>query len=52
MRAAHRTEMGELCAFLRQGFIMELSCLVRIETEVELIFPAKLKACFGKGIVA
>ena len=52
MGAAHGAEMGEFGAFLRQGFVMELLCLVGIEAEIELIIPAELKTGFGKRIIA
>ena len=44
MGAAHGAEMRELRPFLRQGFIMKLLRLIRIEAEIELILPAKLEA--------
>src|SRR5690348_4169789 len=43
MRAAHRAKMGQLCALGRQRFVVKLLCLFRVEAEVELILPAKLK---------
>src|SRR5688572_17382356 len=44
VRAAHRAEMRELRAFLRQRLVVEGFRLVGIEPEVELIFPAELEA--------
>ena len=52
MGAAHGAEMREFRAFLRQGFIMELLGLIRIEAEIELIIPTKLEPGLGKRIVA
>src|SRR6267378_2463786 len=37
MRAAHRAEMRELRAFLRQCLVVEFARLVGIETKVELV---------------
>jgi len=42
---AHRTEMCHLVAFFRQGLIVKLPGSVRIQTKVELIFPAKFESC-------
>ena len=47
MRAAHRTKVRELGAFLRQGFIVELLGFIRVEAEIELIVPAEFEAGFG-----
>src|ERR1041384_3304285 len=44
MRAAHRTEVRQLRAFLRQRFVVILARDLWIERKVELVFPAKLKA--------
>jgi len=44
--------MGKLGAVLRQGFVVELARLVRIEAEVELVFPAELEARLGQRVVA
>ena len=43
MRAAHRAEMGEFGAFGRKRFVMIFAGDFRIESEIELVFPAKLK---------
>src|SRR5512135_1629621 len=50
--AAHRAEVGELGAVLRQGLVVELAGLVGIESEVELVFPAELEARLGQRVVA
>jgi hypothetical protein len=42
--AAHGAEVGGLGAFLREGFVVELTGGFRIEAEVELVFPAKSTA--------
>src|SRR5207244_4316143 len=47
MRAAHRTEVGELGAFLGQGFVVVFARDFGIEGEIELIFPAEFKTSFG-----
>src|SRR5215813_1897205 len=44
MRAAHRTKVRELRAFLRQGLVVILLSKIRVEREVELVFPSKLEA--------
>ena len=36
----------------RKGFIVIFARRVGVEREVELVFPAKLKACLGQCIVA
>ena len=51
MRPAHRAEMRELGAFLRQGLVVELARLVRIEPQVELVLPAKLETRLGQCVV-
>src|SRR5574343_453682 len=52
VRAAHRAEVGDLGRLLGQGLVVEFARLVRVETEVELVFPAKLVARLGHGVVA
>ena len=47
-----RAEMRQLGAFLRQGFVMELARGVRVEAQVELVFPAELEAGLAERIVA
>ena len=37
--------------FLGQGFIMELTSCVWVESEVELIFPAEFKPCLRQRII-
>src|SRR6267378_5585285 len=46
MWTAHGAEMCGLRSFLRQGLVVELTRGLRIEREVELIFPAKFEARF------
>ena len=43
--------MGRLVGLLGQGFIVKFTGLVRVQGQVELIFPAKLKARLGQGVV-
>ena len=43
-RAAHRAEMRDLAGFPGQGFVVEFARLVRVEAEVELVFPAEFEA--------
>src|SRR5947208_1809295 len=50
--AAHRAEVGDLVGFLRQGFVVEAFCGVRIEAEVELVGPAEVEAGAAERIVA
>src|SRR5439155_25147279 len=52
VRTAHGTEMRGLGAFLRQGLVVEVTRGLRIEREIELIFPPKFEARFGDRIVA
>src|SRR5215212_2529621 len=51
VRAAHRAEVRELCALLRQGFVVIFTRDFRVEREVELVFPAKLEARFRESVV-
>src|SRR5574343_94481 len=51
MRPAHRAEVGDLGRFLGQRFVVEFTRLVRVETEVELVVPAELKARLGQRVV-
>ena len=44
MRAAHGTEVRELGAFLRQGFVVKFLRLFGVEAEVELVGPAEFEA--------
>jgi hypothetical protein len=44
VRAAHGTEVRGLCAFLREGFVVEFARGHGVEAEVELIFPPEFKA--------
>src|ERR1044072_4745928 len=52
MRPAHRAEMRELRSFLRQGLVVELLCLVRVEAEIELVLPAEFETRFRKCVVS
>ena len=52
MRPAHRAEMRELGALLRQRLVVEFLRLVRIEAEIELVVPAKLEARLRQRVVA
>ena len=44
--------MRGLCAFLRQGFVVELARSDGVEAEVELIFPAEFQARLAQCVVA
>ena len=44
--------MSRFCAGMRQGDIMIFTCPLRVEREVELVFPAELKTGLGQGIIA
>ena len=44
--------MGQLGVVGGQGGVVELAGPLRIEPQVELVFPAKLETSLGKGIVA
>src|SRR5947208_12411721 len=52
VRTAHTAEMRSLCAFGRQGLVVEFACSFGIEREVELVFPAKLEARFANRVIA
>jgi len=47
MRAAHGAEMRDFGGILGQCFVVEITRLVRVEAEVELVFPAEFEARFG-----
>jgi len=49
---AHGTEMGGLRALMWKGFIVIFPCAIRIEAQVELIFPAELETRLRKCVVA
>src|SRR3990170_407250 len=51
-RAAHRAEVRDLAGFLGHGFVVKFARLVRVEAEVELVFPAEFEACLGQRVVA
>ena len=44
--------MCRLCAFLRQGFIVELARGFGIECEIELVLPTEFEARFANRVVA
>ena len=44
--------MGDLGRFLGQGFVVEFTCLVGVEAEVELVVPAEFETRLGQGVVA
>ena len=52
VRAAHGAEVRGLRSFLRQRFVVELARRLRVEREVELIFPPELEARFANRVVA
>src|SRR4029077_4367707 len=52
MRTAHRAEVSELGALLRQRLVVELLRLVRVEAEVELVLPAELETRFRQRVIA
>ena len=43
--------MGDLMGLFGQGLVMELPGFIRVQGQVELIFPAKFKARPGQGVV-
>src|SRR5262245_45463429 len=51
MRAAHRAEMRELGALLRQSFVVILLRQLRIESEIELARPPKLESGLRQRVV-
>ncbi len=50
--AAHRAEVRDFGGLFGQGFVVEFARLVRVEAEVELVFPAELEARLGQRVVA
>src|SRR5450830_1290389 len=52
LRPAHRTEMRDLGRVLRQGFVVIRACGVRVEAEVELVFPTELEARLAQRVIA
>lgn len=44
--------MGNLGRILRQGIVMELTRTIRVQTDIELVFPTEFKTRLGHGIVA
>src|SRR4051812_18563573 len=51
VRAAHRAEMRDLRGIFRQRFVVEFARLVRVEAEVELVFPTEFEARLRERIV-
>src|SRR3546814_7611091 len=51
MRAAHRTEVGQLVRVLGQGFVVEFPGLFRVQAEVELVLPAELETRLAQRVV-
>jgi hypothetical protein len=49
--SAHGTEVGRLRAFVGQSLIVIFAGTLGVETQIELIFPTKLEACLGQGVV-
>jgi len=49
--AAHGAEVGHLGAFLGQGLVVEFPGLVRVQAQVELVFPAEFEAGLAQGVV-
>ena len=43
--------MRRLGAISRQGFIVEFPRTYRVQAEIELIFPAKLKTGLAQGVI-
>src|SRR3989442_3389296 len=52
VRPAHAAKVCSLGAFLRKGLVVELARGLRIEREIELIFPAKFETRFADRVVA
>ncbi len=52
MRPAHAAEMGDLCGVVRQRCVVELLGGIRIERQMELVFPPEFKPGLREGIVA
>src|SRR3546814_8607313 len=51
MRAAHRTEVGQLVGVLGQGFVVEFPGPFRVQAEVELVLPAELETRLAQRVV-
>jgi hypothetical protein len=51
-RPAHRAEVGDLGAVLRQRRVVVLARGLRIERKVELVLPAELEARLAERVVA
>ena len=52
VRATHGAEVGHFCRIFWQGFVVVFTGTVRVEADVELVFPAEFKTCLAHGIVA
>src|SRR5450830_1787726 len=52
LRPAHRTEMRDLGRVLRQGFVVIRARGVRVEAEVELVFPTELETRLAQRVIA
>src|SRR5574343_458610 len=52
VRTAHGAEVGDLGRLLGQGLVVEFTRLVRVEAEIELVFPTELVARFTESVVA
>ena len=48
----HRAEVGDLRTFSGQGSVVILASTLWIETQIELILPAELKARFRECVIA
>lgn len=51
VRSAHGAEMGFLMTAVGQGDIVVSAGAVRVEGEIELVFPSELEACLGQGVI-
>src|SRR5690606_40939332 len=51
LRPAHGAEVRDLGRILGQGLVVEGACGVRVQAQVELVFPAEFEARLGQGIV-
>src|SRR6476620_3548871 len=51
MRPAHGAEMRDLRGIVGQGRVVKQTCGIRVEREVELIFPSKFKSGFRQSVI-
>src|SRR5471032_3376761 len=51
-RPAHRAEVRDLGRVFRQGFVVIRARGVRVQAEVELVFPAELEPRLAQGVIA